>query len=91
MGTAFQRDQRRSPDAGRELPAEVVGNRAIAPPMHNQRRGAYALQLRSNIVAVDLLQQQRRGLRARGGALVTSELLLLSTARLAQEDVGQHA
>ena len=89
VGAPVERDQRRPRDRRRELPAEMVGDGAIAAAVHDERRRPHPLQLRPNVVAVDELQQRRRGLRARRGALVARQPLLLDAVGLAQEDVGQ--
>ena len=89
VGAPVERDQRRPRDRRRELAAELVGDRAIATAVHHQRRRTYLLQLCADVVAVDELQQRRRGLRARRGALVARQPLLLDTVGVTQEDVGQ--
>ena len=86
-----ERDQRRGRDPGRELTAELVGDRAIATAVHDQRGRTHLIQLRSDVVAVDQLQQHRRGLGARRLALVARQPLLFDAVGVAQEDVGQRA
>ena len=76
VGAPVERDQRRGRDPRRELAAELIGDRAIATAVHDQRGRTYLIQLRSNVVAVRQLQQHRRSLRARRLALVARHSLL---------------
>ena len=89
VGASVEWDQCRGRDPRRELTAELIGDRAIATAMYDQRGRTYLIQLRSNVVAVRQLQQHRRGLRARRLALVARHSLLFDTVGVAQEDVGQ--
>ena len=89
VGVPVERDQRRGRDPRRELTAELVGNRAIASAVYDQRGRTYLIQLRPNVVAISQLQQHRRGLGARRVALVARNSLLFGAVGVAQEDVGQ--
>ena len=73
MGAPLQRDQSRARNRGRELTAKVVRNRPIRPPVQNERRRLHVLELTSNVVAVDQLQQLRDCLSACRGTLEPRE------------------
>src|SRR5262249_30141933 len=71
MGVTGERDQLRRRDPGGELAAQPIRDRAVVTAVHDDRGRTYFAELRPDVVAIDELQQDRRGLWARRFALVT--------------------
>ena len=60
VGVPIERDQRRGRDPRREFAAELIGDRPVPTAMYDECGRTYLVQVRSNVVAIDELQQHRR-------------------------------